>query len=368
LCLLVVSGAFAQVPDFTTDQQIKLYQEWVAQDASAPNRVLLASAYVQKTRETTDFTYLERATKALEGVESSDAARLRNIVALTMHRFRSAADGARALVAKNPNDVQSWGTLGDAALEMGRYQDARDAFATMLNLKPGLASYNRMGFYRFLTGDVEGGIGMMQEAVKSSAKHPENLAWCLTELGHMYRKVGHQGAAADAYRDAIAAFPTAHAAFAGLAAVDVELGKLDEAIEFYKKAQAITPMVQYAGELYSLYTQRGDQKAARVQAALIDAQDQLEMASGQSANRTLALILADQNRKLDRALELATADLALRQDVYTHDAMAWVLFKLGRIDEARLESQKALALGSPEPIFRKHAEAIAAATRVVSRD
>ena len=49
-------------------------------------------------------------------------------------------------------------------MEMGQYDAGRDAFAKMLALKPGLASYNRMGFYRFVTGDTPGGIALMQDA------------------------------------------------------------------------------------------------------------------------------------------------------------------------------------------------------------
>ena len=49
-----MAGAHAQVPSilpgsFNTDQQIKLYQDWVQKDpASISNRTLLAGAYIQK--------------------------------------------------------------------------------------------------------------------------------------------------------------------------------------------------------------------------------------------------------------------------------------------------------------------------------
>jgi tetratricopeptide (TPR) repeat protein len=163
-------GACGQVPNFGTDQQITLYQDWVAKDPlSISNRTLLAGAYIQKTRETTDFGYLGRASKILEGVLSEkqdyEALRLRNIVELTLHHFSKAAEYARAMTVRWPGDVQSWGTLGDALLEMGQYDGARDAFAKMLELKPGLMSYNRMGFLRFITGAPDAGIELMRHAV-----------------------------------------------------------------------------------------------------------------------------------------------------------------------------------------------------------
>src|SRR3984957_6537929 len=126
-------GTWAQVPNFNTDQQIQLYQGWVAKDpASISNRTLLAGAYIQKTRETTDFGYLDRASKILDKVLSEkqdyEALRLRNIVELTLHHFSKAAEYARAMITRWPGDVQSWGTLGAHRPEMGQYEAAQDPF------------------------------------------------------------------------------------------------------------------------------------------------------------------------------------------------------------------------------------------------
>jgi len=42
-------GAWAQVPDYNTDRQIKLFQEWVAKDPSSiSNGPWMAGAYIQK--------------------------------------------------------------------------------------------------------------------------------------------------------------------------------------------------------------------------------------------------------------------------------------------------------------------------------
>ena len=357
-------GACAQVPDFNTDQQIKLYQEWVAKDPqSISSRTLLAGAYIQKTRETTDFDYLNRASKILDGViaekQDYEALRLRNIVELTLHHFSKAAEYARAMTARWPGDVQSWGTLGDALLEMGQYAAAHDAFAKMLDLKPGLMSYNRMGFYSFVTGDPDAGLKLLKRAVEAAAKYPENRAWCLVELGNMYFKTGRWGDAEQAFDEAIATFPASHMAYAALGAVAAAQGQLPEAIEKYKRAQSITPMVQYAGALYDLYTAVGKDAEARRQADLVDVVAQLEGAADQKANRTLALIYANQDRNLSRSLELAQADFEVRQDVYTFDALAWALYKNQRYQDARHASEEALKLGAPEALFLYHAGMIA---------
>jgi tetratricopeptide (TPR) repeat protein len=371
---MLMAGAWAQVPDvigprtskddFGTDRQIKLYQDWVSKDpTSISSRTLLAGAYIQKTRETTDFDYLNRAQKILDSVlsekQDSEALHMRNVVELTLHHFSKAADGARALTGHYPGDVQSWGTLGDALMEMGQYDAGRDAFAKMLALKPGLASYNRMGFYRFVTGDVEGGIALMQDAVKAAAKYPENKAWCLVELGNMYFKTGKWDEAEAAFRDAIETFPASHTALAGLGSVQAARGQLTEAIASYEHAQSITPMVQYAGALFDLWTVLGKKEKAKEQADLVDVSAKLEEAAGFKSNRTLGLIYANQDRKLKEALEQVQTDFEIRKDIYTYDALAWVLYKNGRYEEARHASDEALKLGTPEALFHFHAGMIA---------
>ena len=47
---------------------------------------------------------------------------------------------------------------------------------------PSLASYNRIAFYRFVTGDAVGAIDAMRLAIRAGSQEPENLAWCLTDL------------------------------------------------------------------------------------------------------------------------------------------------------------------------------------------
>lgn len=361
---ILAVGAFAQVPTVTTDQQIALYQSWVSKspnDISA--RTLLAGAYIQKTRETTDFGYLDRASKILDGVlkehQDYEAQRLRNIVKLTLHHFSQAAQYATAMTQRWPSDVQSWGTLGDARLEMGQYDAARDAFAKMLELKPGLMSYNRMGFYRFITGDVDGAIEFMKKAVDAAAKYPENNAWCLVELGNIYFKIGRWDEADAAYSKAIEVFPTSHAAYAALGAVAAARGGLPKAIEKYKRAQSITPMIQYAGALFDLYTALGKTSEAAEQSDMVDLVTKLEGAANQKANRTISLIYANQNRNLAQSLEFAQSDFEVRQDVYTYDALAWALYKNQRFEEAARASAQALKLGSPEALFYYHAGMIA---------
>ena len=79
------------------------------------------------------------------------------------------------------------------------------------------------------------------------------------------------------------------------------------------------------------------------------------------ANRNLAMIFSYHDWNLSHALELATAELDVRGDIYTYDALAWAQFKNGRLAEAEQAIAKALKLGTPEPALLYHAGMIAAA-------
>ena len=149
---------------------------------------------------------------------------------------------------------------------------------------------------------------------------------------------------------------------AGLGRVEASLGHNDAAIDNYKRAQSIVPLVEYAGALEDLYRASGLPGKAEEQRDLIATIEKLGKVTNEKTNRNLALLLADHNSDLDFALGLMRAEIPVRGDVYTWDALSWVLFKSGQTEEAKAASAKALKLGTPEPLFYYHASKIALAS------
>lgn len=350
-----------------TDDRIAMYSLMAKTKPDDPHyQVLLAGAYVQKTRETTDYSYLDRAAAILNSVLSDDrtnyeAQRLQVETLLERHEFSKAAEASRRLTRIGPSDPWNWGTLGDALTEMGEYNEAGDAYQKMVSLRPDLASYNRAAHFRFLYNDVPGAIAIMKKAIEAGSSSPENVAWCMVDLGNIYWKSGQLQEAGDSFANALRTFRGYHPAYAGLARVMAAQGDAAGAIENFKRAQAITPLPDYAAALYDLYHQTGQEELAKQQLALLDAIDKVSRATGETANRNLVFAFADRDIKLDRALELAQGELQFRRDIYSYDALAWALYKNHRYAEAQEYMQKALALQTPEPIFRQHAAAIAQA-------
>jgi tetratricopeptide (TPR) repeat protein len=358
----LMSGAEA----LKTDDRIALLEKTIKADPEDPGlKIALAKAFVQKLRETGDSGYLSRASKLVENVLSvqprfDPALRLRNEIEMNLHRFPKVADYAATMLAGDPSDAPTLGLLGDALMEMGRYQRAGETYTRMVSIGGNLFSYNRLAYYNFVTGNPEAALGWMSQAIAAGSKSPENVAWCLSEMGDMLFKVGRIADAETAYRLALKTFPGYHRAHSGLGRLQASQGQSSEAIQSFQKAQAVVPLPEYAGALEVLFAKTGDAEDSARQRALLETVDKLMTVNGEEANRTLALIYADAGRNLAKALDLAKAEFEVRNDVYSYDALSWVLYKNGELPEAVKASEKALTLGTPEPSFYFHAGMIAA--------
>lgn len=356
-----------QLSRLKTDDRIGVYDELLkSKPENLHYPVLLASAYIQKMRETTDFTYLDRASKLLDAVVNADgnnyeALRLRSEIELERHEFARVAEDSLRLTKVAPDDPWNWGTLGDALIEMGDYDHAADAYQKMVSLRPDLSSYNRAAYYRFLVGDVDGAVSVMQKAIDAGSPSSENTAWCMVDLGNFYLKTGKFVDAERSYTTALRVFPGYHPAYAGLGKAQSAQGDRKAAIASFLRAQSITPLPDYAAALYDLYTAEGKTQEAQKQMDLVDLIDKMAQANNEKLNRNLAMIYADHDRKLDRALALAQAEMDVRKDIYSYDALAWALYKNKRYEEADKAMGNALKLGTPEPSFAHHARLIASA-------
>ncbi len=344
-----------------TDEHISMYETLVkVQPEVLHYQNLLAGAYIQKVRESMDYSYLERASQIVNSVIGADvknyeAARLRTEIALERHDFKTAADYSRKLIEWSANDSWNWGTLGDALTELGDYDNAADAYQKMVTLRPDLSSYNRAAYFRFLYGDVESAVKIMKMAISAGSPMAENTAWCEVELGKIYLKTGQVREAADAFQAALRRFPNYHPALAGVAQTAAAQSDWKTAISYMQRARAATPLPDYSAALYDYYTAAGDIKEAFQQKEIIQVIDQIGQAAQEKANRNIALIYADHDWLLDRVLELAKNELDVRGDIYTYDALAWALYKNKQYAEAGVAMKKALRLGTPEPAFYYHA-------------
>lgn len=131
--------------------------------------------------------------------------------------------------------------------------------------------------------------------------------------------------------------------------------KYDEAIEPLQRAAELSPLPDYLWALADAL--RGASKTSEAEKV----ESQLSATGAVSDPRTLAIFLASRGVNADKALELATAELQSRKDIFTYDALAWAQLATGRINEAREHIRLALAEGTQDGRLYYHAGAIAAA-------
>jgi tetratricopeptide (TPR) repeat protein len=322
--------------------------------------VQLGSAYIQKARETGDPSYYSRAEavllKALE-LNPNHASAMSSLGALALgqHQFSEAEQWARRSLAINAADPNTFGVLGDAQVELGQYDAAFESFQTMVDLKPNLNSYARVSFARELTGDLEGAVEVMKMAVAAGAPNTESTAWALVQLGNLYFNTGNLDAAAAQYEAALRNFNNYYLALAALGKVRAAQGQYNEAIQLYEQVAAIIPQPTTLAALGDLYARTGRPDQAKLQYDTVEFIGKLSSFNQQLYNRELALFYADQNIKLAEALKLTTQEIKVRQDIYGYDALAWALFKNGRLDKAAEAIAAAMKLGTQDASIYYHA-------------
>lgn len=342
------------------DARIEKAQEAIK---NAPDRAdgynQLAAAYMQKARESGDFTVNYRAEGVLARVaeiapDDYDAMKLRAKLLLTFHRFEEGISEAQRAQRINPNDHDVYGALTDGYVELGRYKEAIAAAQKMVDLRPDAISYSRVAYLRSLHGDTEGAIAAMEVAVKAAdPRDAEGLAWYRVHLGDELSRAGRLAEAEAQYDKALALFPGHNLAIQAKAHARAAAGDYDAAIELYKQATSHDALLAL-GDIYAKLGRKDEsqrmysdfEKAERI------------VAAQENDMSHLAKFWAERGQNLDEALQIMRRARERRADIYTCDTLAWVLFKSGQLAEAKIAIKDALRLGTHDAQINHHAEMI----------
>ena len=375
---------FAPVPEAlltphptSTDQLIHSAQATVARrPTEAKAYAGLGAAYFQRARETGDVSDYQLAeqslTQSLDLVSadfSADAA-LGTMAEVCMgeHRFADALTYAQRALSLGTGEVSPFAIVGDAYADMGEYDKAGVAYGRLtqgdmtISPRAAYARDSRLSYLKFIAGDTGGAISLMKTAVTEGVEvqlPSENLAWLYYELGEYETQAGDFASADAAYLTALNIHPGDYRALAALGKLRANNGRYAEAIVLYQKAIAVVPMPIFVAELGDLYAKSGNQAEAKKQYALVEYIGLLGHINQALHNRDLALFYADHDMKLAEALDLAQKELEVRHDVYTWDALAWALYKNGKLAEAAKASEKAMRFGTRDSILLFHAGMIA---------
>jgi tetratricopeptide (TPR) repeat protein len=353
-CRVALAASAGSDAEISTLQQALRMQREPARAAEQ-----LGYRFIAKARISNDagfYTLAEQAALCMESVSPHDPAALllRGHVLHQLHRFGEAEVIARRLVAVR-EFVLDYALLGDVLMEQGRLTEAADAYQKMIDLKPFYQSYTRAAHMRWLKGDLDGAIELMQAAVRAaSPRDQESVAWAYSRLATYELQRGRLAEAARMTDASLQHVPDYAAALLVRGRIQLAQHKPLEAAATFDKAARLNPLPEYKWALAdALRTLNRLDEANVVEKQLADA--------GQDDPRTFALYLSTRRTDQVKAIELARRELQKRGDIFTVDALAWSLAAAGEIREASTLMTRALAEGTQDARLFLHAAVIAAA-------
>ena len=323
-----------------------------AQDAvrAAPDQASayarLARAFLVRRRETGEAALNAYAQDALLAAQAR-APRDPEVMSVAIldladrHQFRQARAAARELVGASPSDAIGHLLEGDAALELGDYDGAAAAFQRALDLSLDLRTYSRGAYLRWLNGDVDGALELMDLAIGAAGpRSREPSAWCWVEVGEMLRRRGDHRRAVAAAERALALVDGYLPARALRARVRAAAGEREPAIAEMTEVAAATGSAEHLLVLADLLDAAG--RAGQAAEKLAEA----EKLAGHDP-LPLAAYLARRGAQPDRALALAERAMADRPSVFASAVHALALVRAGRVADARAAARRAVRLGTP---------------------
>ena len=332
---------------------------------SAEIRVRLAQALIQLAEEEGRETELipeatERLAEALEiAPDHYYGQTIQASLYNKLHEFERARDLSRKLLAQYPNHAYVHGTLVDALVELGEYDEAVEASDRLQSIRPGLPAYSRASYLRELHGDTEGAIEAMELAANADPYGHATRAWALYQLGNLYLGEAKPDTAASIFTGILSERPNFAPALTGLGHVALVRGDADEAVRLLEESRALRPMEVTDEVLVEAYTAAGNERKAeaaarRVHEALRGAREMGEIVDMEEAD-----FLADRGDDLDRALKMAKAQVERRPGhLHANETYAWTLYKTGKARQAVPYIERAMRLGTGDAMVHYRAARI----------
>ena len=119
----------------------------------------------------------------------------------------SAAPSSRGARALGARVARAYPALVDALVELGRYREAERTLQRFVDLRPGLAAYTRVSYFRELHGDLRGAAAALRAGRRRRRRRAGDVAYVQSLLGSIELNRGRLGAARRAFAAASAAVP-----------------------------------------------------------------------------------------------------------------------------------------------------------------
>ena len=349
------------------DQDIRFYQARVAQDPyGARDRAMLGALYLARGRATGDASDFARAESlaaaSLRTRQRRNGAAAQVLVSALMaeHRFREAWTIMLPEVQADSADQVSRATLGEIALELGRYAEADSLFGSLsiVRTAPAIAPrYARWLEINGRSGDARELLARTRSELEGGFRVPaEQLAWFDLRIGELGFRNGRYDLAESAYDRGLSIAPEDPRLLAASARLAAAKGDWPTAIARGEQALAGAFEPATLGLLSEASAALGDSAKATEYARAMEVS--LSRQPG-AYHRGWALFLLDHGLQLNRVLEKAREELTTRKDVYGYDVLAWALHHAGQDREAGAMADLALARGTRDAMLWYHRGLIA---------
>lgn len=342
------------------DGEVRVAQQWVSKLPGSTDRLAdLGRSWIKKARHSADPGFYLHAGACADLVlelepDSILARELKAQVLLNGHRFTEADKFAREVLDRQPESLLALAVQVDALYELGDVDGAIAATDRLAQIKPSLASYSRVSFFQWLRGDMGNALRSAKLAIEagSDPQNPEPQAFAMVQTATFFFQKGDYEGADEGYKKALEVFTDYAPARIGRGRVAMARGDYAAAVDQLKRAYASVPLAETAWRLGDALAAAGDAAGAeRVYA------DVVRLGAAQD-KRTLSLFYSTKNRDAAEALRLAQEEMKVRPGLYTQDALAWALYRNGKLGEAKAASDRAMRLKTPDATLLFHAGAI----------
>ncbi len=365
--LLSVVAAAQTVPPSPAQRAIGMAQEQIAKEPKlADGYNSLAKALVRRGRETGDSDFYRQAERAAEdsfrvAPDNFEGYKTRVAILLGKRDDAAALELATKLHKQIPDDVQVWGMISEACLELGDYDQAEDAAQWMLRLRRGnLPGMTRGALLRVVYGDTEGALDWLTSVFKlTNATEVEERAWLLTHIARIRLETGKLELADQLLTQALRIFPEYYFTLDALAETRSAEDNYGQAVDLLRRAQKAAPHPRRLFDMARALKQAGNAAEAERTFAEFERQALTITEQPDNANRELIYYYADYAHKPAEAVRVGRKEIARRHDIRTLDAYAWALYSAGQYAEAHQEMDKALKPGIRDARMFEHAARIA---------
>jgi tetratricopeptide (TPR) repeat protein len=345
---------------------IRFYRARADRDPqSAADRAQLAGLYLQHGRETGspgDFARAAAWAESSLAIRRTRNGRAQLVLAsslLARHRFPQALEVARDLVVRVPDEPAYRALLGELELEMGDYERARATFRSLEASRTHLAVAPRLARW----AEIEGLPGLARELLAAglaeAERRPdlpaEQLAWFHLRLGDLELRAGRLSHSRRALERGLAMVPDDGRLRAAMARLEAATHRWKRARYHAARAATTSPDPATLALLGDIQAALGDPAAA--ESAYL-AVERLAAERPEPFNRAWTLFRLDHQRHVAEAVALLRQEIQVRRDVYGYDQLAWGLFLLGELGDARAASDSARRMHTQDPILFFHAAMI----------